>query len=121
MKIYANKGTWLEMEEYLYQCKIALLTKDCVIDAMREHFGSRMTRKSKYLVQAQYRWMERFVKNPNLLTGHMVTWFGLKAEKELGMDESDKESLRVIGARLFDELPEEQQEEARLLAMQRMF
>lgn len=32
----------------------------------------------------------------------------------------DEEDLQVIGARLFEELPEEQQTEARLLMMSRM-
>lgn len=65
-------------------------------------------------------WIERFVKNPNLLSGHMVTYYGLKAEKELGMTPEDKAGLQVIGARLFSELPVEQQQEATLLMMNKV-
>lgn len=50
----------------------------------------------------------------------MTLYYGIKAEKELGMTPDDKVALQVIGARLFEELPEEQQTEARLLMMSRM-
>lgn len=120
MKYYANTNTWVDEEDYIFQCKMAMFTKDCVIDAMWEHFGSRMTRKARYLVEKQYTWIERFVKNPNLLSGHMITYYGLKAEKELGMTPEDKANLQVIGARLFSELPEEQQQEATLLMMSKV-
>lgn len=99
---------------------MAMFTKDCVMDAMWEYFGSRMTRKARYLVEKQYTWMDKFVKNQNLLFGHMISYYGIKAEKELGMTDSDKAELQVIGARLFSELPEEQQTEARLLMMSRV-
>lgn len=120
MKYYANTNTWVDEEDYIFQCKMAMFTKDCVVDAMWEHFGSRMTRKARYLVEKQYTWIERFVKNPNLLSGHMITYYGLKAEKELGMTSEDKAELQVIGARLFSELPEEQQQEATLLLMSKV-
>ena len=120
MKYYANTNTWVDEEDLIFQCKMALFTKDCVVDAMWEHFGSRMTRKARYLVEKQYTWIERFVKNPNLLSGHMITYYGLKAEKELGMTSEDKAELQVIGARLFSELPEEQQQEATLLMMSKV-
>lgn len=120
MKYYANSNTWISEEDYIFQCKMAMFTKDCVVDAMWEHFGSRMTRKARYLVEKQYAWIERFVKNPNLLSGHMITYYGLKAEKELGMTPEDKAELQVIGARLFSELPVEQQQEATLLMMNKL-
>ena len=120
MKYYANTNTWVDEEDLIFQCKMALFTKDCVVDAMWEHFGSRMIRKARYLVEKQYTWIERFVKNPNLLSGHMITYYGLKAEKELGMTSEDKAELQVIGARLFSELPEEQQQEATLLMMSKV-
>lgn len=120
MKYYVNKNTWIDEEDLLFQCKMAMFTKDCVMDAMWEYFGSRMTRKARYLVEKQYAWMDKFVKNQNLLFGHMISYYGIKAEKELGMTPDDKVALQVIGARLFEELPEEQQTEARLLMMSRM-
>lgn len=120
MKYYVNKNTWIDEEDLLFQCKMAMFTKDCVMDAMWEYFGSRMTRKARYLVEKQYSWMDKFVKNQNLLFGHMISYYGIKAEKELGMTPDDKVALQVIGARLFEELPEEQQTEARLLMMSRM-
>lgn len=120
MKYYVNKNTWINEEDLLFQCKMAMFTKDCVMDAMWEYFGSRMTRKARYLVEKQYAWMDKFVKNQNLLFGHMISYYGIKAEKELGMTDSDKAELQVIGARLFSELPEEQQTEARLLMMSRV-
>lgn len=120
MKYYVNKNTWIDEEDLLFQCKMAMFTKDCVMDAMWEYFGSRMTRKARYLVEKQYAWMDKFVKNQNLLFGHMISYYGLKAEKELGMTDSDKAELQVIGARLFEELPKEQQTEARLLIMSRV-
>lgn len=120
MKYYVNTNTWVDEEDLIFQSKMALFTKDCVLDAMWEHFGSRMTRKARYLVQKQYAWIERFVKNPNLLSGHMITYYGLKAEKELGMTDSDKAELQAIGARLFSELPKEQQQEATLLLMSKV-
>lgn len=120
MKYYVNKKTWVDEEDLLFQCKMAMFTKDCVMDAMWGHFGSRMTRKARYLVEKQYAWMDKFVKNQNLLFGHMISYYGIKAEKELGMTDSDKAELQVIGARLFSELPEEQQTEARLLMMSRV-
>lgn len=120
MKYYVNKNTWIDEEDLLFQCKMAMFTKDCVMDAMWEYFGSRMTRKARYLVEKQYAWMDKFVKNQNLLFGHMISYYGIKAEKELGMTDSDKAELQVIGARLFSELPEEQQTEARLLMMSRV-
>lgn len=120
MKYYVNKNTWINEEDLLFQCKMAMFTKDCVMDAMWEYFGSRMTRKARYLVEKQYAWMDKFVKNQNLLFGHMISYYGIKAEKELGMTDSDKAELQVIGARLFSELPEEQQMEARLLMMSRV-
>lgn len=120
MKYYVNKNTWIDEEDLLFQCKMAMFTKDCVIDAMWEYFGSRMSRKARHLVERQYAWMDKFVKNQNLLFGHMISYYGIKAEKELGMTPDDKVALQVIGARLFEELPEEQQTEARLLMMSRM-
>ena len=120
MKYYTNTNTWVDEEDYIFQCKMALFTKDCVVDAMWEHFGSRMTRKARYLVEKQYTWIERFVKSPNVVTGHMITYYGLKAEKELGMTPEDKAELQVIGARLFSELPAEQQQEATLLMMSKV-
>ena len=120
MKYYVNKNTWIDEEDLLFQCKMAMFTKDCVMDAMWEYFGSRMTRKARYLVEKQYAWMDKFVKNQNMLFGHMISYYGIKAEKELGMTDSDKAELQVIGARLFSELPEEQQTEARLLMMSRV-
>ena len=120
MKYYVNKNTWIDEEDLLFQCKMAMFTKDCVMDAMWEYFGSRMTRKARYLVEKQYAWMDKFVKNQNLLFGHMISYYGIKAKKELGMTDSDKAELQVIGARLFSELPEEQQTEARLLMMSRV-
>lgn len=120
MKYYVNKNTWIDEEDLLFQCKMATFTKDCVMDAMWEYFGSLMTRKARYLVEKQYAWMDKFVKNQNLLFGHMISYYGIKAEKELGMTDSDKAELQVIGARLFSELPEEQQTEARLLMMSRV-
>ena len=99
---------------------MAMFTKDCVMDAMWEYFGSQMSRKARHLVEKQYAWMDKFVKNQNLLFGHMISYYGIKAEKELGMTPDDKVALQVIGARLFEELPEEQQTEARLLMMSRM-
>lgn len=120
MKYYVNTNTWVDEKDLIFQSKMALFTKDCVLDAMWEHFGSRMTRKARYLVQKQYAWIERFVKNPNLLSGHMITWYGLKAEKELGITDSDKAELQVIGARLFSELPKEQQQEATSLMMSKV-
>lgn len=120
MKYYANSNTWISEEDYIFQCKMAMFTKDCVVDAMWEHFGSRMTRKARYLVEKQYAWIERFVKSPNVATGHMITYYGLKAEKELGMTPEDKAELQVIGARLFSELPAEQQQEATLLMMSKV-
>lgn len=120
MKYYVNKNTWIDKEDLLFQCKMAMFTKDCVMDAMWEYFGSRMTRKARYLVEKQYAWMDKFVKNQNLLFGHMISYYGIKAEKELGLTESDKAELQVIGARLFSELPEEEQLDARLLMMSRV-
>ena len=120
MKYYANTNTWVDEEDYIFQCKMAMFTKDCVVDAMWEYFGSRMTRKARYLVEKQYAWIERFVKSPNVVTGHMITYYGLKAEKELGMTPEDKAELQVIGARLFSELPKEQQQEATLLLMSKV-
>lgn len=120
MKYYVNKETWISEEDLLFQCKMGMYTKNCVIDAMWEYFGSRMTRKARELVTKQYDWMEKFIKYPNLITGHMITYYGLKTEKELGMTADDKVELQVIGARLFSELPEEQQLDARLLMMSRM-
>jgi len=120
MKYYVNKNTWIDEEDLLFQCKMAMFTKDCVMDTMWEYFGSRMTRKARYLVEKQYAWMDKFVKNQNLLFGHMISYYGIKAEKELGMTPDDKAALQVIGARLFAELPEEQQTEARLLMMSRV-
>lgn len=120
MKYYVNKNTWIDEEDLLFQCKMAMFTKDCVMDAMWEYFGSRMSRKARHLVEKQYAWMDKFVKNQNLLFGHMISYYGIKAEKELGMTPDDKVALQVIGARLFEELPEEQQTEARLLMMSRM-
>lgn len=120
MKYYVNKNTWIDEEDLLFQCKMAMFTKDCVMDAMWKYFGSRMTRKARYLVEKQYAWMDKFVKNQNLLFGHMISYYGIKAEKELGMTPDDKVALQVIGARLFEELPEEQQTEARLLMMSRV-
>lgn len=120
MKYYVNKNTWIDEEDLLFQCKMAMFTKDCVMDAMWKHFGSRMSRKARYLVEKQYAWMDKFVKNQNLLFGHMISYYGIKAEKELGMTPDDKAALQVIGARLFEELPEEQQTEARLLMMAHM-
>lgn len=120
MKYYVNKNTWIDEEDLLFQCKMAMFTKDCVMDAMWKYFGSRMTRKARYLVERQYAWMDKFVKNQNLLFGHMISYYGIKAEKELGMTPDDKAALEVIGARLFEELPEEQKTEARLLMMSRM-
>lgn len=120
MKYYVNKETWISEEDLLFQCKMGMYTKNCVMDAMWEYFGSRMTRKARELVTKQYDWMEKFIKYPNLITGHMITYYGLKAEKELGMTPNDKVELQVIGARLFSELPEEQQTDAQLLMMSRM-
>lgn len=120
MKYYVNKNTWIDEEDLLFQCKMAMFTKNCVMDAMWEYFGSRMSRKARHLVEKQYAWMDKFVKNQNLLFGHMISYYGIKAEKELGMTPDDKVALQVIGARLFEELPEEQQTEARLLMMSRM-
>lgn len=120
MKYYANTNTWVDEEDYIFQSKMALFTKDCVLDAMWGYFGSRMTRKARHLVQNQYKWIEKFVKNPNVVTGHMITYYGLKAEKELGMTPEDKAELQVIGARLFSELPAEQQQEATLLLMSKV-
>lgn len=120
MKYYVNSKTWIDEEDLIFQSKMALFTKDCVIDVMWEYYGSRMTRKARYLVEKQYAWMEKFVNNPNLLTGHMITYYGLKAEKEVGMTADDKAALQVIGARLFSELPEEQQKEATLLMMSKI-
>ena len=120
MKYYANTKTWISEEDLLFQCKMAMFTKDCVMDAMFEYFGSRMSRRARHIVEKQYAWMERFIKSPNLVSGHMITYYGLKAEKELGMTPEDKDNLQVIGARLFSELPEEQQLDARLLLMSRM-
>lgn len=120
MKYYANTKTWISEEDLLFQCKMAMFTKDCVMDAMWEYFGSRMSRRARHIVEKQYAWMERFIKSPNLVSGHMITYYGLKAEKELGMTPEDKDNLQVIGARLFSELPEEQQLDARLLLMSRM-
>lgn len=120
MKYYVNKNTWIDEEDLLFQCKMAMFTKNCVMDTMWEYFGSRMSRKARHLVEKQYAWMDKFVKNQNLLFGHMISYYGIKAEKELGMTPDDKVALQVIGARLFEELPEEQQTEARLLMMSRM-
>lgn len=120
MKYYVNKNTWIDEEDLLFQCKMAMFTKDCVMDAMWEYFGSRMSRKARHLVEKQYAWMDKFVKNQNLLFGHMISYYGIKAEKELGMTPDDKVALQVIGARLFSELPEEEQLDARLLLMSRM-
>ena len=120
MKYYVNKNTWIDEEDLLFQCKMAMFTKDCVMDTMWKYFGSRMTRKARYLVEKQYAWMDKFVKNQNLLFGHMISYYGIKAEKELGMTDSDKAELQVIGARLFSELPEEAQLDARLLMMSRV-
>lgn len=120
MKYYVNKNTWIDEDDLLFQCKMAMFTKDCVMDAMWEYFGSRMSRKARHLVEKQYAWMDKFVKNQNLLFGHMISYYGIKAEKELGMTPDDKVALQVIGARLFEELPEEQKTEARLLMMSRM-
>lgn len=120
MKYYVNKNTWIDEDDLLFQCKMAMFTKDCVMDAMWEYFGSRMSRKARHLVEKQYAWMDKFVKNQNLLFGHMISYYGIKAEKELGMTPDDKVALQVIGARLFSELPEEQQLDARLLLMSRM-
>lgn len=120
MKYYVNKETWISEEDLLFQCKMGMYTKNCVMDAMWEYFGSRMTRKARELVTKQYDWMEKFIKHPNLITGHMITYYGLKTEKELGLTPDDKVELQVIGARLFSELPEEQQLDARLLMMSRM-
>lgn len=120
MKYYVNKETWISEEDLLFQCKMGMYTKNCVMDAMWEYFGSRMTRKARELVTKQYDWMEKFIKYPNLITGHMITYYGLKIEKELGMTADDKVELQVIGARLFSELPEEQQLDAQLLMMSRM-
>ena len=120
MKYYVDKKTWISEEDLLFQCKMAMFTKDCVMDAMWEYFGSRMSRRARHIVEKQYAWMERFIKSPNLVSGHMITYYGLKAEKELGMTPEDKDNLQVIGARLFSELPEEQQLDARLLLMSRM-
>ena len=50
----------------------------------------------------------------------MITYYGLKAEKELGMTPEDKANLQAIGARLFSELPVEQQQEATLLMMNKV-
>lgn len=72
----------------------------------------------KYYVNRKT-WMEKFIKSPNVLTGHMVSYYGIKADKELGMTPEDKANLQVIGARLFSELPEEQQLDAQLLLMSR--
>ena len=107
----------MDEEEFLFQCKMAMFTKDVVFDAMWEYFGSRMTRKARYLVENQYNWMEKFIKSPNVLTGHMVSYYGIKADKELGMTPEDKANLQVIGARLFSELPKEQQLDTQLLLM----
>lgn len=120
MKYYTNTNTWVDEEDLIFQSKMALFTKDCVLDAMWEYFGSRMTRKARHLVQNQYKWIEKFVKNPNVVTGHMITYYGLKAEKELGMTPEDKANLQVIGARLFSELPKEQQQEATSLLMSKV-
>lgn len=120
MKYYVNKETWISEEDLLFQCKMGMYTKNCVMDAMWEYFGSRMTRKARELVTKQYDWMEKFIKYPNLITGYMITYYGLKTEKELGMTPDDKVELQVIGARLFSELPEEQQLDAQLLMMSRM-
>ncbi len=120
MKYYVNKNTWIDEEDLLFQCKMAMFAKDCVMDAMWKYFGSRMTRKARYLVEKQYAWMDKFVKNQNLLFGHMISYYGIKAEKELGMNDSDKAELQVIGARLFSELPGEAQLDARLLMMSRV-
>lgn len=120
MKYYVNKETWISEEDLLFQCKMGMYTKNCVMDAMWEYFGSRMTRKARELVTKQYDWMEKFIKYPNLITGHMITYYGLKAEKELGMTPDDKVELQVIGARLFSELLEEEQLDAQLLMMSRM-
>ena len=120
MKYYVNKNTWIDEDDLLFQCKMAMFTKDCVMDAMWEYFGSRMSRKARHLVEKQYAWMDKFVKNQNLLFGHMISYYGIKAEKELGMTPDDKVALQVIGARLFEELPEEQKTEARLLMMSRV-
>ena len=120
MKYYVDKKTWISEEDLLFQCKMAMFTKECVMDAMWEYFGSRMSRRARHIVEKQYAWMERFIKSPNLVSGHMITYYGLKAEKELGMTPEDKDNLQVIGARLFSELPEEQQLDARLLLMSRM-
>jgi hypothetical protein len=117
MKYYVNRKTWMDEEEFLFQCKMALFTKDVALDAMWEYFGSRMTRKARELVTKQYDWIEKFVESPNILTGHMVSYYGIKADKEMGMTPEDKVNLQVIGARLFSELPKEQQKEAQLLLM----
>jgi len=37
MKYYVNVNTWIDEEDLLFQCKMAMYTKDCVMDAMREH------------------------------------------------------------------------------------
>lgn len=119
MKYYVNRKTWMDEEEFLFQCKLAMFTKDVALDAMWEYFGSRMSRKARYLVLKQYAWIEKFVESPNILTGHMVSYYGIKADKEMGMTPEDKANLQVIGARLFSELPEEQQLDAQLLLMSR--
>lgn len=120
MKYYMNSKTWIDEEDLLFQCKMAMFTKNCVMDAMWEYFGSRMTRKARYLVEKQYAWIAKFIKNQNLLFGHMISYYGFALDKELGLTESDKVELQVIGARLFSELPEEEQLDARLLLMSRM-
>jgi len=33
MKYYVNKNTWIDEEDLLFQCKMAMFTKDCVMDA----------------------------------------------------------------------------------------
>ena len=120
MKYYVNKNTLVDKEDLLFQCKMSMYIKNCVMDAMSEHFGSRMTLKARYLVEKQYTWIEKFIKNQNLLFGHMISYYGIKAEKELGMTESDKVELQVIGAKLFSELPEEEKLDACLLMMSRV-
>lgn len=62
MKYYVNKETWISEEDLLFQCKMGMYTRNCVMDAMWEYFGSRMTRKARELVTKQYDWMEKFMK-----------------------------------------------------------
>ena len=45
MKYYVNKNTWIDEEDLLFQCKMAMFTKDCVMDAILLLFYNVLYRK----------------------------------------------------------------------------